>query len=877
MNPVVARLATVLLLTRHILRTMQAHLLRTIVVWAALVAALAVVIGIFSFTRSIDDSFRARGAAVSGVADLQIRAVANSSFSNNLAKKLIKVRGTRHVVPIDEQRIAINSEHRTTTVATAFGIDNSARKLRSDLQRELNVRTPKNPEDGGLTISREMAAELGVKRGDKVRILAFTRSPKIKIRQIQSVSPALSEVVAIPRKSIERLRGDGGPNTLYVQLEDGVGAQTWQRRAKHRLPGNAEIVTAADQQRQLDRVLSVTTRSYTYLFGAVALLIVALLVYVLQLMRMLDRQEDAGLIRALGSNVRPLAAAELLTLSMMLLLALPVGVLGGRSFAHQLAGNLPEYLTEVFSFTMVVKVHAGTVTLAVLATLAIAAVATIGALMATRAPVADQLGRSPQSGATAVAAISLRAALLLTFGGLALMVAAAVLTGSQYFVLTALFVMLGIGLITPGITALLAHALIRFERGGAALMVARSAVESNPRRVAISAAIMALAVSAVVPLQLLDHSIAERTVEMTSIHRQSVQRIAAADDLFTTVPVRLDHLRKGIKEKRHAVRVEPVVPQPGMTAVDVARAQRRAIADARDRELRRPLPSYASPLVMGFGSYRGQRISVMGLDSRNTWPFKRRAGDEANRGSASLLRANRDQAVISKQLSSWTDLGPGDSIRLRTVDGMRNTKISAVIDDMSWPMGTVYFDIKRHRQLFGRDAVNELLVKPGKVDRAALKKQRPLHTYSGADLVQRITGQMDKTRSNMLAMRWMIVLAALVALTGILATAVLSRRREWAVLRAVGMGRVRLLAALSIEIAVILLLGAIIGAIGGVISYEGPIIAFLDNQGFELGREIVAAPLLVTAVSAIGVGLIAVLLSAVMVLRAKLTDALVYE
>lgn len=874
----VARLSTTLLLTRHILRTMSSHVLRTAIVWAALAAALAVVIGVFSFTRSIDDSYKSRGDAVRGVASLQIQAVGNTSFSNDLADDLGDVRGAKHVVPIDEQRIAIRSKKTVSQVATAFGIDNKAKKLQSDLQRELNVKTPKNPENGGLTISREMAESLDVKRGDKVRVLAFSRSPLIKIRRIQDVSPALSEVVALPRKSIEQLRGDDGPNMLFVQLKDGVSVERWQRRAEKKLPENATVVTADAQQRQLDQVLNITTRSYTYLFGAVALLIVALLVYVLQLMRMMDRQEDAGLVRALGSNSLPLAAAEMLTLALMLVLALPAGLWGGHAFAHQLAGNLPDYLTQVFNFTMVVEVQPRVVGFAAIATLAVAGLATIGALITTRAPVADQLGRSPQSGATAVAPISLPAAAALTFAGLACLALAAWLTGSEMFVVTAISAMLGIGLVAPGLTALLSHALVRISMtGGPALLVARSAVESNPRRVAISTAIMALAVSAVVPLQLLDHALGQRVEEMTGIHRQSVQRIAAADDLFTTVPVRLDYLRKGLEEKDRKLKVKKIEPRPGMTAADVKRAQRRAVAQARAAELRRPLPDYAGPFVVGFSSYRDQRISVMALDSRRTWPFKRRTGDEVKRDSASALRANRSEAVISSQLAAWTDLKPGDKIRLQTAEGMRSTKISAVVDDMSWPMGTVYFDIKRHRQLFGGDAVNALIVKPGKVDRDALQNLRPLHTYSGADLVGRIEGQMNKTRENMLAMRWMIVLAALVALAGILATSVLARRREWGVLRAVGLGRSRLLAALAIEIAVILLIGAAIGAVGGVITFEGPIYAFLDNQGFSIGREIVATPLIATAVSAIGVGLAAVMLSAFLVSRAKLTEALTYE
>ena len=602
----IAKLSTTLLLSRHIMRTMSSHVLRTAIVWLALAASLAVIIGVLSFSRSINESHRARGEAVRGVADLQIQAVGNSTFKPGLAREIEDVRGTKYAVAIDELRIAIRSKQSVSQVATAFGIDNRARKLRSALQRELNVKTPKNPENGGLTISTAMAERLDVKRGDKVRVLAFTRSPPIKIRRIQSVSPALSEVVALPRKSVEAMRGTEGANTMFVQLDDGVSRAAWLKRVDKVLPDNATVVTPDAQHHQLDEVLNVTTRSYTYLFGAVALLIVTLLVYVLQLMRMMDRQEDAGLVRALGSNSLPLALAEILTLGVMLVLALPAGIWGGHAFAHQLAGNLPDYLTQVFNFTMTVEVQPAVVGFAAAATLLVAAIATIGALVTTRAPVADQLGRSPQSGATAVASISLPAAIALTVVGLGALALAASLNNTERFEATALCALLGIGLVAPGITALLIHGLMRVSAaGGPALLIARSAVESNPRRVAISAAIMALAVSAVVPLQLLDHALGVRVDEMTGIHRQSVQRIAASDDLFTTVPVRLDYLRKGLEEKSYKPRVKLPTPRPGDTAADLRQAKRKAVADARAAELRRPLPDYAAPFVDGLQLVQG--------------------------------------------------------------------------------------------------------------------------------------------------------------------------------------------------------------------------------------------------------------------------------
>ncbi len=873
------KISTTLLLTRHILRTMTSHVLRTAIVWLALGAALGVVIGVFSFTRSIDDSHRARGKAIRGVAQVQVEAVGQSVLPKSLAGDLENVPGTRHAVAVDELRVGISSKRTPSHVATAFGIDRRARLLKSELQKELDVKTPKDPDKGGLTISRQMASRLGVERGDRVRLIAFTRSPRIKIERIQKVSPALSEVVAIPLKSLRKMRGKSGSNRIYVQLEQGVSTAAWMRRAADDLPKNALVVTPDDQQHRLDRVLNVTVRSYTYVFGAVALLIVTLLVYVLQLMRMLDRQEDAGLVRALGSNALPLAAAEILTLLVMMVPALPAGYFAGEAFAHQLAGNLPEYLTQVFNFTLVVQVKPGLVAIAAAGTVSVAVLATLGALMATRRPIADQLGRSPQSGATATAGVALPVAFALAAGGLLATAASMRWAGSRHYTLTSICTLLGVTMAAPGVAALLTHGLTRFHAaGGPARLVARSAIESHTRRVAISTAIMAMAVSAIVPMQLVDNALVDRVAELSDIHRETVQRIVAGDDLFSSVPVAPEYIRRATTEKPLKVKVKTPTPVPGQPAPDPAKLKRDAVRETRERERRRPLPSWSSPFVTGFTPYRGQLVSLIALDSRRTWPFVRKQGDESRKQIASRLRSNRSRVVISKQLAAWTGLSEGDQISLPTPEGSRASTVAAVIDDMTWPLGSVYLDITRYRKLFDDSAINVLIVRDrGYVDRDEIADMRPLHTYSGAQLRERIKGQMDKQRQNMLAMRWMIVLAALVAVGGILATSVLARRREWGVLRAAGLGKAKLYVALAIEIAVILVLGSLIGVAGGIVSFRGPINSFMDSQGFSIGDEIVLMPLLGTAGTAIGVGFVAVSLSAVAVARTKLTEALSYE
>ena len=125
--------------------------------------------------------------------------------------------------------------------------------------------------------------------------------------------------------------------------------------------------------------------------------------------------------------------------------------------------------------------------------------------------------------------------------------------------------------------------------------------------------------------------------------------------------------------------------------------------------------------------------------------------------------------------------------------------------------------------LYRTAAINVLAVdRAAEVDRQALRDLPALRTVSGAELIGRIDEQMDKSTQGLLAMRVLTLLAALVAVAGIIATAVLARRREWAVLRAMGLRNGGLFGALALETGLVMVLGGICGAIAGIVSYVGP-------------------------------------------------------
>jgi len=824
------------LLTRHLLHTMRRQRARAVVLWAALALALGIGVGLLAFMTSIEDSYRQRGEAVGGVSDVQVEAIGASSLPARLAKRLDRIGGTRYAIPMTQQRVTLEAGAEDV-VATAIGVDRSAKRLRSAVQRDLKLPGGRSAKPG-LALPSGLASELGVRRGDKLRIFAYRRSPRLRVARVVDVSPAIEDVITLPRDRLEAMRGTPGqPTVIYVKFGPRMGLDAFERRAEGTLPENAVLTTPDTSQGELDHVLDFTVRAPTFVFGLVVLAIAGLLIYVLQLMRMLERQEDLGLLRALGSRRAPLILAESLILGGLLVAAIPPGVLIGMPIASYLSSQVPTYLTDVFGFNMQVTIRPDVVAAAAAVALVVGIAATIGALASARGSIADQLGRSPQAGATVTSTISPRTALALLGGGAACLAIGLLLADAGLFPPAAVTVLLGLALTTPGLVGLVAIALGRREHGGSKVeLVARGAIEANPRRAALAAAIMALGVAAVVPPQLAEHALLDRIDRLNQVIRPGAQDLLASDDAFASVPVDLSYGRRALRDPATVTR----------------------------------------QVAFAFVPYEGRKIEVRGLVPSTRGGLIRRGTGLPQQYP--LLRRHPHGVLVSRVMSAGLGVETGESILLPTASGPRKLRVLGEVEDFAWPSGTVYMSMERYRRLYRTNAVSALAVdRKREVDTAALRKLAPLHVVTGAEFKDRIDAQMEKSTQGMLAMRGLTLIAALVAVGGIITTSVFARRREWAVLRAMGIGNTGLLGALALETLLVVSLGAACGAIGGIVSYRGPTLGFLEAQGYVIGNELQIGAVAATAAAAVLIGTLAAALPAWLTARAPLADALSYE
>jgi putative ABC transport system permease protein len=153
----------------------------------------------------------------------------------------------------------------------------------------------------------------------------------------------------------------------------------------------------------------------------------------------------------------------------------------------------------------------------------------------------------------------------------------------------------------------------------------------------------------------------------------------------------------------------------------------------------------------------------------------------------------------------------------------------------------------------------------------------PLHEVTGAEFADRINEQMEKSTQGLLAMRVLTLLAALVAVGGIVSTSVFARRREWAVLRAVGIRNAGLFGALALETLLVMALGGACGILGGIVSFRGPTLGFLEGQGYVLSDAVSLPTVGAVVGGAVVIGTLAAALPAWLTARASLAKALSYE
>jgi putative ABC transport system permease protein len=387
-------------------------------------------------------------------------------------------------------------------------------------------------------------------------------------------------------------------------------------------------------------------------------------------------------------------------------------------------------------------------------------------------------------------------------------------------------VQLGIGLAVLGGAPTVARLAARVVSGfGLPGLLAGDAVRSEPRRSALAMFALSVAVAVVV---MNDGAL-----------RDQVAAIDRAGASLADVATWVQAVDAG---------AAPVVALPADVVAEV-RSQGRAVAGAA-----------------AFVPHGPGRLLVTGVDGPSRLPLV--AGAPAAAQAAMLAD---EGAIVSGQL----DLGPGDELVLDGVAGpVRLPVLASVATFVPTDQGAVALSSATLDRVLGPMAPTWLEMPSGGIDRVRSTVGDRAFVIDGPTMHDRSGALIDQGTGLVAAIDWMVVGASGLALASATSISFLVRRRDLALLEAIGASRRLLRRALLLECGVIAVLGSGLGCVTGELGHAVYVRVFDHLLGLRSAYRPQPPSLLLAVAGALVVMAVAVVGAARQIGRARLLDDL---
>jgi putative ABC transport system permease protein len=204
--------------------------------------------------------------------------------------------------------------------------------------------------ESGLVISVSLADLLDAKPGDEliVEVLEGNR-PVRRMRVVQVVDQHLGTWAYLRIGELQRLMGDGGISGAYLQVEPSRSEELYDRlKETPRVSAVSRKQAAVDSFRQ---IFAKNLNVLVFFFSLFATIIAFGVVYNSARISLSERSRELASLRVLGFRRSEISFIFLGELSIVTLIALPVGFLLGWGLS---ALVLESFATELYRFPMVI-------------------------------------------------------------------------------------------------------------------------------------------------------------------------------------------------------------------------------------------------------------------------------------------------------------------------------------------------------------------------------------------------------------------------------------------------------------------------------------------------------------------------------------------
>ncbi|WP_374712595.1 FtsX-like permease family protein [Symbiobacterium terraclitae] len=773
---------------------------RSFMTLAGIALGVTMVVAVLLINGAILGSYENLLAAAAGRADLQVSATTGFGFDEDLLEVARQTPGVAVAAPVIASGTQVVSGDRQAG-ATFYGIDR-------DLDQQIRTyrmtagRLPEGP--GEAAITTDLAANLALSEGDGFSLLttrglqAFT---VVGIFDAQgTVRGALGPFGVITLGAAQEAFGKAGKlDVIDIVAAEGEPTGALQERLAVALDPQVRVTTPVERSRDMQRLLDSVVFLLT-MAGSISLFAGTFIIYANVSMSVAERRRELSILRALGLRRGEVIASVLTEAALLGFLGALLGLAYGYGMARVMADQatqqfLAGYGVQAAAVAMDLGTVAAALAVGVGAALAAAfgparetvMVSPVEAMRPAENPGVDPARPGWRRGAAGLALLAvgfltvwltwpeseMLSPLVLRLWGLMLVVA-----------------LLGMVLLLPVLLPLANRALLRPLLTAALGVTGRLAADNlirMPRRTA--ATISALMVT-------LTYMVAMGGVEASQMatFNQWFEKNIGWD-----MNVSSSYAGIGALVEVDDAFVQQLAEVEGVRLVSPQKMMRVIIGDGDQAFLQ----------VFDHSLLRQYSETML---EEGSWP------------EVADLMEQGGHAVISPGIAARLGVGVGGTLRLPSPSGEVAFTVAGIMTDITPYGGTINIDRRDYLRYWNDSTVSNVAVlveegvSPEEVKQRILDRwgdTMPLNIRLNRDFWNELKVAYDSFYGLTEALTWVAVLVAGLAIANTLVTAILERKREFGVLRAVGTRRGEVVQVVLGEAFSMGVVGGLIGAVAG--------------------------------------------------------------
>ena len=836
------------------------HTLRTALTAAGVVLGIAVFVGMHTANQSVLFAFSQTIDRIAGRTDLQVTA-GETGFGEDVLEKVQAASTVRLAVPVIEAAVEspLQGEGDLLLLGVDMTGDRSLRDYDLDSGDESVVDDPLVflAQPDSLIITSELAARNGISNGSQLHLKTAEGEKAFTVRGIMKASGLATafggNLAVMDVYAAQRMLGRG---RTFDRIDVAVREDTELAEAQHEIgsllgPG-FDVQTPASRGQQAEDMVAGYTMMVN-ISSAFALVIGMFIIYNSFATAVAQRRSEIGILRALGATRRQIITLFLGESFVLGIAGSIIGLAIGQVIARAIASAVSSLIGELYGVAkLATEIAADPLVLGaamVIGLLTSLAAAAIPAHAAANVDPVHALRKGSYQ-TISPAENRLRAVLAAVMGVLA----GACLTLADYrplFYAGYGFTIAAALLLGPAMSAALSRALrpvLTRWRPVEGALAADSLIQA-PRRTSASVAALMLSLALIVAF-----------AGMARASYGSIVRwmdTTLNPDLFVMPSQRLD-LRTTRFPATMAVELGGVL---GVERVQMFRYNRITL--------------------------QGRPAMVAAIDMAS-FQQTSRADPVAGDGGQMYSRAAAGQGlIVSDNFAQIRELTIGDDLEIPAPYGAVRLPVVGIISDYTDQQGTVFMDRSVFLAHWRDDAVSDFHVWVAPDATIAAVRQRIVDLYSGKRHVFVLTNEESRRYILRIADQWFglinvqIAIAVLVAVLGIvnsLTVSITDRRRELAVLQAVGGLRSQIRQTIWLEALGIAVLGLVVGAAFGAINlYYLLQMVQRDIIGMRLDYQYPVTTMLELVPIMLVAAFVAALWPSEAAVRGSLVEALEYE